>query len=135
MEREPSSDAWDDIVRRLGDDVFADVPDVITTGPPSAQPAAALPTDFDMTSAMDPLEDFDAFIPPSPTLPTFSRRTRASWAAVIAGPVLLGCATVFGFADTWSSLIGMGLLAAGAVSLFTRMPNNPLPDDEDGAVV
>lgn len=133
MERERADDEWDDIVTRLGEDLFDGVPDIIATAPP-AQPAPAV------TEASDHVEDWgwpdesERFIPPSPTLPRVSRRTQVAWALVGGGLLLLITSSVFAFTDTWTTLIGTGSVLAGAVGLFTRMSNEP-PDDDDGAVV
>lgn len=135
MERE--DEQWQDIVSRLGDDVFAGVPDIIATTPqpPAEVPGTALPGDsyagLDDDDWVDPHE---RFIPPAPALPKTPLRTRAAWAAAGSGVCLLVVASVAGFADTWSTILGWSLIIAGGTALVARMPTHR-DEDDDGAVV
>lgn len=135
MERE--DEQWQDIVSRLGDDVFTGVPDIIATTPqpmPDAT-ATALPGDSYAGLAeddwVDPLEQF---IPPTPPLPKTPLRTRAAWAAAAGGIGLLVTASVAGFADSWSTILGWALIITGAGVLVAGMPTHR-DEDDDGAVV
>ena len=134
--REPAPEdaQWRDIVERLGDDVFSTVPDIIATPMPTQSPVPEVggqtPPD-----ALDDWDDDEHFIPPSPSLPTLSRRTMMSWVLIGSGLALLTSASVFRFTDTWSTLIGFGAVLAGATSLVLRMSNQAPDEDDDGAVV
>ena len=135
MRMERADDEWDDIVRRLGDDVFAGVPDIVATPPVPPKPPAAAPGDaFAGLDDDDFLLPDERFIPPSPRLPQFSRRIRLGWASGLSGLALLICASTLGFADTWSTLIGGALVATGITVLVLALPRHR-DDEGDGAVV
>lgn len=139
-QRGRDDDQWRDIVDRLGDDLFAEVPDIIAT-PVTTQPQSpsATPNSDSSTGSESVADDLwgddEKFIPPSPMLPRFSRRTRLSWALIVGGISLLTSASLFRFTDTWSTLIGFGGILAGASSLVMRMSNVARDEDDDGAVV
>lgn len=138
MERDERSERdWDDIVQRLGDDLFTDVPDIIATPVAPARPPNSAPT------AEDPSADFNVeildedahFVPPAPPARHLTHRTRFAWACAVSGVGLLVTASVAGFADTWSTVLGLALSGTGAVLLFQLIPTHREDPDDDGAVV
>ena len=135
MERE--DEQWQDIVSRLGDDVFTGVPDIIATTPQPVPETSATGLPGDSYAGLveddwvDPLEQF---IAPAPALPKPPLRTRAAWAAAVAGVALLVTASIAGFADSWSTILGWSLIITGAGVLVARMPTHR-DEDDDGAVV
>ena len=133
-------DQWRDIVDRLGDDLFDGVPDIIATPMSASAPVSTSAVEHasGATRSDESTDTWDieeGFIPPSPALPRFSRRTRFAWALVVLGFGLLTAAFVFRFTDTWSTLIGFGAVGAGATSLIMQLNNQPPDEDDDGAVV
>jgi hypothetical protein len=123
--------AWDAIVADLsgqidlGPEFPADRP---ATAPPTPEPAIpAEPVDVDD-------EEDDGFVPPHP--PPIPRPAdaigRFSWAAVIAGPLLVLITTLLEL-DRWIANLGVILSVGGFVSLIWRM--NDRDEDDDGAVV
>lgn len=138
MERDDKSEReWDDIVQRLGDDLFTDVPDIIATPTPMAAAASDAPTSGDPAAQTDVhvFDDDAHFVPPAPPAPRLTRRTRAAWACAACGIGLLITASVAGFADTWSTVLGLALAGTAVVLLFQLIPTHRDDPDDDGAVV
>jgi hypothetical protein len=125
---------WADIVQRLGNDVFSDVPDIIATPvhtPPESTQGPIAAGDFEFTN----WDDDDHFVQPVPPAPSLTRPTRLAWLCASAGIALLITASVASFADTWSTVLGSSLTATGAFMLFRQIPAHRDDPDDDGAVV
>jgi len=138
VERDDQSEReWDDIVQRLGDDLFTGVPDIIATPTPTAATEGDAPTAAEVSARADfeALDDDAHFVPPAPPAPQLTRRTRAAWACAVSGIGLLITASVMGFADTWSTVLGLSLAGTGAALLFQLIPTHRDDPDDDGAVV
>jgi hypothetical protein len=125
--------------QRAWDAIVADLSGQIDLGPefPADRPAAAPPTPEPAAPA-EPVdaddEEDEGYVPPHP--PPIPRPAdaigRFSWAAVIAGPLLVLITTLFEW-DRWIANLGVILSVGGFVSLIWRM--NDRDEDDDGAVV
>jgi hypothetical protein len=76
--------------------------------------------------------------PPPPPLPVPDTLGRFAWAAVIAGPLFLVIAALFGLdVSGWPGLLAVAAFVGGFVTLVARMKDRPETDlgDDDGAVV
>jgi len=130
--------AFADIVARYGDPAPA-------TGPwPSAEDVDPDPVTV-TTAAADAWPDppelaalDEHFVPPDvPPIRGGDLVSRAAWASVIGGPLVLLVAAMVGGVVP-SMLLGAALVAfiGGFVVLVARMPSSPATDDgQDGAVI
>jgi hypothetical protein len=126
--------AWDAIVADLsgqidlGPEFPADRPAPAPAVAPVPDPPSA-PADAEVEEDED-----DSYVPPHP--PPIPRPAdaigRFSWAAVIAGPLLVLITTLFEW-DRWIANLGVILSIGGFVSLIWRM--NDRDQDDDGAVI
>ncbi|MGH8823967.1 MAG: hypothetical protein ACRDVN_05765 [Jiangellaceae bacterium] len=112
----------------VADDAAADVEDdVAAAGERSAQPEPASPRP-------DPEEHFVP--PPPPPLPRGDRVSRLAWAGVLGAPVFLVLAVALGWRlPTWITVLAVGALVGGFVTLVARMRGRDPYDPDDGAVV
>lgn len=139
---EHEQQAWDAIVASLREEVHADgAPAPDDAGTPSPGDAFAGPRDYrppvdDDLDVLDALgeDEGPGFQPPEP--PPIPRPAdaigRASWAAVIGGPVLVVVSRGLGW-DDWIGHAGLAIAIGGFVSLVWRMKDRD--DGDDGAVV
>lgn len=96
--------------------------------PPTSGPA--------IPASDDPQDHFVP--PPPPPLPVGDRISRAAWAGLIGGPLVLMLAVLTGApADGWLGLGAVLVTLAGFATLVARMKDRPARDDDpdDGAVV
>jgi hypothetical protein len=121
--------------RRAWDAIVADLSGQIDLGPdfPADPPADAAPPVA--PPPVDEAEDVDeGYVPPAP--PPLPRPAdavgRFSWAAVIAGPLLIVLTSVLGL-DRILANLGVVLTIGGFVALVWRMKDRD--DDDDGAVI
>ena len=125
--------AWDAIVADLSGQIDLG-PEFPADRPSASPPAAVEPIPPTPPADADEDEDDDSYVPPHP--PPIPRPAdaigRFSWAAVIAGPLLVLIATLFEW-DRWMANLGVILSIGGFVSLIWRM--NDRDEDDDGAVV
>jgi hypothetical protein len=147
---EHEQQAWDAIVASLREEVPGEVRGEVHgegTPAPADPPASAvadapagprdyqppIDDDLDVLAALGE-EDGPGFEPPEP--PPIPRPDdaigRASWAAVIGGPVLVVVSRGLGW-DDWIGHAGLAIAIAGFVSLVWRMKDRD--DGDDGAVV
>jgi hypothetical protein len=121
--------AWDAIVADLSGQI--DLGPEFAADPPSEPSAAPGPA---VESSVDEADEDEGYEPPHP--PPIPRPAdaigRFSWAAVIAGPLLVLLTTLFEW-DRWIANIGVILSVGGFVSLIWRM--NDRDEDDDGAVI
>lgn len=112
----------------VADDAAADVEDdVVAGGERSAQPDPPSPRP-------DPEEHFVP--PPPPPLPRGDRVSRLAWAGVLGAPVFLVLAVALGWRlPTWITVLAVGALVGGFVTLVARMRGRDPYDPDDGAVV
>jgi hypothetical protein len=74
--------------------------------------------------------------PPPPPLPKADLRTRAAWAAVLGGPLVLFAAVLVGWQlEDWVMLLAAVSFLVGFVALVARLGDRPDDEDDDGAVV
>ena len=125
--------------RRAWDAIVADLSGQIDLGPefpadPPGPPVPSPPTTVDETEGDELEDDDEGYVPPHP--PPIPRPAdaigRFSWAAVIAGPLLVLVTTLFEW-ERWMADLGVILSVGGFVSLIWRM--NERDDDDDGAVI
>jgi hypothetical protein len=121
--------AWDAIVADLSGQI--DLGPEFPADPPSEPSAAPGPA---VEAAVDEADEDEGYEPPHP--PPIPRPAdaigRFSWAAVIAGPLLVLLSTLFEW-DRWIANLGVILSVGGFVSLIWRM--NDRDEDDDGAVI
>lgn len=140
---EHEQQAWDAIVASLREDDASAAPPMPAdpAGPVAAGPVAAGPRDYrppvdDDLDVLDALgeDEGPGFEPPEP--PPIPRPDdaigRASWAAVIGGPILVVVSRGLGW-DDWIGHAGLAIAIGGFVSLVWRMKDRD--DGDDGAVV
>jgi hypothetical protein len=131
---EHEQQAWDAIVAGLRGDLPAAEPPPADAPQPEAGPRDYVPPDDDEVDAAFDDADEPGFEPPEP--PPLPRPDdaigRASWAAVIGGPVLVVVARGLGW-DDWLAHAGLAVAIGGFVSLVWRMKDRD--DGDDGAVV
>ena len=129
--------AWDAIVADLSGQIDLGPQFPRDPEPQEAPPPLAADGDLpDPLAEPVPLdEDVDeGYQPPHP--PPIPRpsdaRSRASWAALLAGPVLVVVANLLNW-DRWMSGLGVVITVGGFAALIARMDDRD--DDDDGAVV
>ena len=126
--------------QRAWDAIVADLSGQIDLGPefprdpmPAAEPLVAEPA-ADAPGAAEAYLD-EGYQPPAP--PPIPRPSDAighfSWAAVVAGPLLVITANLLAW-DRWMSGLGVVITVGGFVSLVARMKDER-DDDDNGAVV
>lgn len=124
--------------QRAWDAIVADLSGQIDLGPqfPRDEPPP-LAADGDHPDPLaEPVDiDDEGYQPPHP--PPIPRPAdaigRASWAAVLGGPVLVVATNLLSW-DSWLSGLGVTLTIAGFASLVARMSDRE-DDDDPGAVV
>ena len=74
--------------------------------------------------------------PPPPPLPRGDRISRLAWAGVLGAPVFLVLAVALGWSlPSWATVLAVGALVGGFVTLVARMRGRDPYDPDDGAVV
>lgn len=74
--------------------------------------------------------------PPPPPLPRGDRISRLAWAGVLGAPVFLVLAVALGWRlPSWVTVLAVGALVGGFVTLVARMRGHDPYDPDDGAVV
>lgn len=121
---EHEQQAWADIVARLGPLGASGAGD---GAPPDASVLPRL--------EFDPLAEEEGYLPPEP--PPLPRPSdawgKASWGAVVVGPVLVLVSAVLSW-DRIMTVIGVAVTVGGLAGLVARMKDSR-DDDGDGAVV
>ena len=74
--------------------------------------------------------------PPPPPLPHGDHISRLAWAGVLGAPVFLVLAVALGWRlPSWVTVLAVGALVGGFVTLVARMRGHDPYDPDDGAVV
>lgn len=108
--------------------------DAVGPGDDDAEPVATQDATPEPRPRPEPDEHFVP--PPPPPLPRGDRISRLAWAGVLGAPVFLVLAVALGWRlPTWVTVLAVGALVGGFVTLVARMRGHDPYDPDDGAVV